>query len=38
MDASSLYPGDMFVNLSSNIEELQKLNYQDLKKEMKKYT
>ena len=31
-----VYKWGQAVNLSSNIEELQKLNYQDLKKEMKK--
>ena len=31
-----VYKWGQVVNLSSNIEELQKLNYQDLKKEMKK--
>ena len=31
-----IYKWGQVVNLSANIEELQKLNYQDLKKEMKK--
>ena len=31
-----VYKWGQVVNLSANIEELQKLNYQDLKKEMKK--
>ena len=31
-----VYKWGLAVNLSANIEELQKLNYQDLKKEMKK--
>ena len=31
-----IYKWGLAVNLSANIEELQKLNYQDLKKEMKK--
>ena len=32
-----VYKWGQVVNLSANIEELQKLNYQDLKKEMKKW-
>ena len=31
-----VYKWGQVVNLSANIEELQKLNYNDLKKEMKK--